>query len=290
MTNMTNLSNDPVVAPKTEQQAPFLIEHGQSEVSNGGYFTPVAHLIVQPALRTSGLLAALPDREAKSLLLLLTFLTANGRIEPTTAQLADALHLPECVVRSRMGKLTAFRWQGERIVRHAFKDSGVDGYRISRSVVAEREAPNPPTATVASPEKTYPGGEAVIAHSRAAYGRPRADVEKEIARQFGAGLGTEGQPDTAISSEEAEARRQLLSLGVSPIQADRLIAEHPISVIQDKLVWLPDRAARSPARYIVRAIDERYDPPPRVRLERAIAAAEQQVNTNRRTVETTVTG
>ena len=75
-------------------------------------------------------------------------------------------------------------------------------------------------------------------------------------------------------------------MGVSPIQADRVIAEHPVSVIRDQLVWLPDRAARSPARYIVRAIDEQYAPPPRIRLERAIAAAEQeQTVTDPRTEE-----
>ena len=165
-----------------------MVEHGQADVSNGGYFTPVARLIIQPALRTSGLLATLPDREVKSLLLLLTYLTPNGRIEPTTVQIAEALHLPECVVRSRMGKLTSFRWQGEQLVRHAFRESGLDGYRISQNVVAEREAPKLLIETVSSlssPARTYPSSEAVIAHSRAVYGRPRADVEEDVARQLG---------------------------------------------------------------------------------------------------------
>ena len=124
----------------TEDQAPLVIEHGRKDVSNGGYFTPFARLVVQPALRTSGLLTALPEREVKSLLLLLTFLTPNGRINPTTSQIAEAFHLPEFVVRSRLGKLTAFRWQGERIVRHTQGESGRDEYRVSRSVLAEREA------------------------------------------------------------------------------------------------------------------------------------------------------
>ena len=130
--------NDPNNNLERENQMPFAIEHGQADVVSAGYFTPVARLVVQPALRTSGLLAALPDREAKSLLLLLTSLTANGRIEPTTAQIAGALRLPPCAVRSHMGKLTAFRWQSRKVSHGSLASWSFRILQIPRSRVRRK--------------------------------------------------------------------------------------------------------------------------------------------------------
>ncbi|MES2464669.1 MAG: hypothetical protein V4671_29250, partial [Armatimonadota bacterium] len=160
-----------------------MIEQHRTDTAPNGHFTPSAKLVVTPALRTSGLLRALPDRETKSLLLMLTFLTPNGRVSPTVAQLAEALGLPEAVVRSRMGRLAAFRWQGERIVRHAYLESGAGAYRVTEAIVSEIAVPEPD----APPPKAgvYASRETVIEHSRQAYGRPRAEVEGSIALRIG---------------------------------------------------------------------------------------------------------
>ncbi|MES2461992.1 MAG: hypothetical protein V4671_15515 [Armatimonadota bacterium] len=258
--------------------APFVIEHGRRNVDRGGYFTPAARLVVTPTLRTSGLLAALSDREVKSLLLLLTYLTPNGRIEPTTAQIARALHVPEIVVRSRMGRLTAFRWRGERIVRYLVHENGLDGYRVSHTILAERseleageEAGTGP-AVVSSSSR-----DAVIAFNRAAYARPREEVERDIERRLGYFRDEEAGETDVVSSESPEARevrRRLQALGVAPAQVERLLAEHSLHEVREQLDWLPHRAARSPARYVVAAIEGRYEAPARVRLELAIAEEE----------------
>ncbi|MES2464668.1 MAG: hypothetical protein V4671_29245, partial [Armatimonadota bacterium] len=75
-------------------------------------------------------------------------------------------------------------------------------------------------------------------------------------------------------SETTEARRRLTALGVSEAQANRLLSDHPVAEILQQLDWLGDRGARSPARFVVRAIENRFEAPARVRLERAIAAEE----------------
>jgi len=53
-----------------------------------------------------------------------------------------------------------------------------------------------------------------------------------------------------------------------------LLRDHSLEVIAEQLAWLPHRHAKSPARLIVAAIENRYEPPARVRLEQAIARQE----------------
>ena len=61
---------------------------------------------VTPHLRTSGLLATLPGEDVKSLLCVLTFVTANGRIEPSLPEVAGALNVPESKARDRLLRLS----------------------------------------------------------------------------------------------------------------------------------------------------------------------------------------
>ena len=90
MHRVVGYNEEPDVEPRQQsdqerrhdREPPFLIEHGWRDMRRDGDFVPSARLVVTSALRTSGLLAALPGEEAKSLLLLVTFLTPNGLIRP----------------------------------------------------------------------------------------------------------------------------------------------------------------------------------------------------------------
>ena len=70
--------------------------------------------------------------------------------------------------------------------------------------------------------------------------------------------------------------QRLLAVGVRHDQVDALLAGHPAQDIADQLDWLPLREAKSPARFLVAAIENRYAPPARIRLERVVAAEEAQ--------------
>jgi hypothetical protein len=255
--------------PAHGETSPFVIEHLRRDESSD-HFTPAARLLVTPALRTSGLLQSLSDREAKSLLLLLTFLTPNGSIRPTAVELASAMNVSEGQARERFAHLAASSWQGEPVAHAITRESGLDCFTPSRHVVAEREPAAAEGARQEQPLYRAAGRDAVIAHSRATYARPRAEVEREILEQLG------HSAEEAADTPEGATRRRLLALGVSREQVDLLFASHTLDEITRQLDWMPHRAAKSPARFIVAAIQNRYEPPARIRLEQAIAAEEAE--------------
>ena len=66
--------------------------------------------------RDSGLLAAIPDREWKTLCALATHMKENGKCHPTQYSLAKTLGISRETVNRRIQKLLAFRFQGHAIV------------------------------------------------------------------------------------------------------------------------------------------------------------------------------
>jgi hypothetical protein len=254
--------------------APFTVEHVRAYEKPGGIrFTPGARLLLTRALRTSGLLRALPDAEARSLLWLLTYLRPDGRIEASVAELAATMEVPEAKARARMDRLVRLTWRGNPVVTALRRDSGLDSYILAPHLVEEVPAPSEPESASASPSSPpfVPAGrEAVVSHSRAAYARPRAEVERQILEQLG------HSPDEAEDTPGGEVRRRLRALGVPREQADLLLAAHPLDAIQDQLDWLPYRQANNPARFLVAAVENRYEPPARIRLERALAAEAEE--------------
>ena len=74
-------------------------------------FTKLYH-----SLRTSGLLAALSDKDFKTLVCLSTYMDASGRCFPSQAHLARAMGISRPAVTKRMKSLLAFRWQGRPLV------------------------------------------------------------------------------------------------------------------------------------------------------------------------------
>lgn len=74
-------------------------------------FTKLYH-----SLRTSGLLAKLPDKDFKTLVCLATFMDAKGHCFPSQEALARALGISRTAVAKRMKSLLSFRWRGKPLV------------------------------------------------------------------------------------------------------------------------------------------------------------------------------
>jgi len=152
-----------------------------------------------PALRTSGLLFALPAQDLKNLIALLTFSTPYGPSRPTVSQLAHAMQVSETKVRARMRRLAQFLWQGRPLVIEIRRPSGLDAYALAPHVLARQEpsgGPAPEASTAPPAANSQPVNEeaasslisvkdAIITHSRAKHARPREQVERAIHQQMG---------------------------------------------------------------------------------------------------------
>jgi hypothetical protein len=101
--------------------------------------------------------------------------------------------------------------------------------------------------------------EAVIAHSRAKYARPRLEVEREIAELNGWEMPEELM--TPAEREVAQVRSRLRIVGLSADQASALIEQFELDQITRQLDWLPYRNARNPSGFLVAAVTDDYDPP-----------------------------
>ncbi len=209
-TNALHTKTDPATsasaaAGSAAAEKPLVIELRQTEKQANGTFRPQASLKLTPALRTSGLLLALPGEDLKNLLFLMSFLTPNGDCIAALPQLAAAMRISAMKVRTRMHRLLEFKWQGEPLVILLHTESGLDTYTLNTRFVAyehtEEPVPEPPV-----PAYRAAGWEAIIAHSRAHYARPRAAVERLIAEQNGWPLPDEVESaaggDAAVGAEE----------------------------------------------------------------------------------------
>jgi len=275
---------------------PFVIIPQRLDETPSGSFRPGAQVAVTPALRTSGLLLALPSEELRSLLLVLTFVTANGHVHPSALELAQALRQPVGRTRARMRRLERFLWQGRPLLYELRRESGLHAYAPSPRILGTKQAA--PIPATAAPGDRAAAREAVIARSRAAYARPRDEVEREIAERNGwpwpfrsiaeaheelrrkaldRANAPPGQPSsptdlspplslipmpTNLTQDPTyELRQTLLLLGVPADQADTLLAHFDADRIRRQIEWLPFRRAKSPARLLVASIYNDYEPP-----------------------------
>lgn len=259
----------------TQQQLPFIIEHRRKALSPSS-FEPQARIAVTDSLRTGGLLARLSDEQARTLLALLTFLSPNGVVQANVWQVAAALDVREGKAAERLERLVSLSFQ-ERPVAFCIEreGGGTTAYTLSPLLIAQEQAEAPLEQQESEPQqRTLParpaGREAVIAHSRAMYARPREEVEKMVLEQLG------HSPLESEDTPEGQARRSLRALGVPAEQVNLLLAHHSIEKIQRQIDWLPHRHAKSPSRFIMAAIENDYEPPAYVRLQQAIAAEEEE--------------
>ena len=228
------------------------------DVGREGAWRPDALVGVTKTLRTSGFVMALPPEDLKSLLVMLTFLSANGLCAVMVQQLATAFHLSPGKTRTRMNRLIDFRWLDQPIIRYHKAKSGVETYALMPGfvpVVEER------IQRAAAPLLKAVPREVVIEHSRRKYARTRAEVEAEIARLNNwkpIGEKVEAKP---LDPQIAKVREKLIQAGLLEQQADDLLDRYDIPRIERQLEWLPLREARSPVGFLLSAIKNDYEAP-----------------------------
>ncbi len=240
---------------------PFVVVNERKHlVSASAAFHPDAHLVITPTLRTSGLLSALPSEDLKNLLYVLTFVTANGNCSPTLSELAQAMGVSAMKVRLRLNRLIAFQWRNEPLIYYLERESGMNGFTPSHSLVGSvSEVPKPPE----EPPPIQSHRDEIITLSREKYARPREEVEREIAELNGWEI-----PEQFATEEEKERNellRRLCAVGLERGQANEVLSHYPAERIRRQLDWLPSRRARLPVRYLVAAIEGDYEAPPRER-------------------------
>lgn len=249
-----------------DRDFPFVVEHLREGQGTGGTFRPAARLLLTPALRISGLWAALPAEELRDLVLMLTFLTPNGRIHPTLPELAEAMHASHAKARARMLRLTRRPWQGQPLVRELTRPSGLDAYLPATSLLQARQGPQEVTVTVPQ-ALTEPraGREALIAHSRARYAAPRAEVEADIARRMGWGPPAFEDDTPEVAGQKQRLYERLSEQGMTKAQALDVLGRFDLGLVGRQLDWIPHRGAKNPARYLMAAIENNYEAPMAVR-------------------------
>lgn len=259
------------------------------DMKPGGYFRPEAWVCFKAELRTSGFWKLLPAPEFKDWLLLLSFLTPNGDCGASLEQLAEAMGVSRREARQRMGQLEAILWQEKPLLQKRWHEDGRVTYHPAPGLLRVEEEQKDARSTM-PPIQVPAGGSraAVIEHSRKAYARPRAEVEREIARINGwpepledvtleAAVAAKATGADEVSEEaEQAARQQLLRLGVAQEQVDDLMKKHDLLRVRQQLAWLSYREVRSRSGFIVAAIEGDYEPPPAVRRRLAKAQTEAQ--------------
>lgn len=239
------------------EDRPFAVEHLRLD-ETPAEFTPAARLAITAALRTCGLVAALDDAGARTLLALLACLSPNGEARAAAFQVAGVLGTSENEARSRLDRLAETTWGGGPVVLRTGQDPLPPSYAVAPALLAdEHPEPEPDVRVLPIPPA---GREAVIQASRASFAVPRAEAEAAVAEQLGIPAFADAD------SPEGEAWRGLLSAGVPKEQAKELVEEYPAEEILRQLEWLPARNAREPARFLVAAIKERYGQPPSLLL------------------------
>lgn len=248
-------------------ETPFFVEHRQLDRTPGGSFRPDARLVLMPALRTSGLWAALSPEDFKNLILLLTFPSPNGNCQPTVAEIADAMQVSRAKARSRMARLAQFEWRGRPIATSLPNPGGLDAYAPGRQLLTDEETePQQPAPSLLP----IPAGrESVIAHSRAAYAKSREEVEREIAERMGWGPPAFAGEDPAVADGKRQAFGRMEALGMPREQALDLLARFDLARVECQLAWLAARHAKSPARLLAAAIEGDYEMPPSLRRQTA---------------------
>jgi len=245
-------------APESAQSAPFVIEHRQED-RTGAAFRPSARLILTDRVRTSGLWRALTPEDFKTLALLLTFVTPNGWCRPTLPELADAMECSHGKAKGRLERLLQASWRGQPLATLLPRPDGLDAYLPGRPLVAHEDAPAP-TPPEAAPVRT-PGREAVAAYSRARYARTREEVEAQIGEMMGWGPPAFAGDDPAVAEGKRQAFKAMTDVGMAKEQALDLLSRFDLGAVERQIAWLPQRNAKTPARFLVAAIEGGYDRP-----------------------------
>lgn len=240
---------------------PFAIYH-QRIAETPNHFRPVAVVVVTPSLRTSGLLSLLSDRQARILLTLLTFLSANGEVRATAQQVAQALGVPVPLASLWLSGLAWRRFQGVHLIYRIERAEGYPVYALSWQFIDRYRSQHPDEYVNGRPAPIATREE-VLAHSRSTYARPRAEVEREVLEQLGY------SPEEMAPTPEGLLRRRLRGLKLEREDIQFLIETYGTERIQRQLDWLPERRAKNQARYLLAAVKGDYPGPLGQRTEGA---------------------
>ncbi len=102
----------------------------------------------------------------------------------------------------------------------------------------------------------------VVEHSRRTYARTREEVEREIEEMMNWRKKEEPQPKSlALSPDEQKLYDELVAVGLLPEQAQELMKHFDALRIRRQLAWLPPRAAKNPAGYLLAAVKDDYAAP-----------------------------
>ncbi|BCM94113.1 hypothetical protein IAD21_06016 [Abditibacteriota bacterium] len=240
------------------QEAPFVLYIAHEDKNRGGtHWKPSALIGLTPALRSSDFLAIIAPDEFKSLLVLLTFLSPDGRCGASVGQLAQVLRLSHGKTRARFERLAAVRWQGQTIVLHTQWGDGLDGFAPAPGFIPVIEEPQ--KEAIVPPIAVLPR-QAVIEHSRRIYARSRSEVERQIEEMMN--WRKVPLPSiTSLSSKEQKLKDELVTVGLLPEQAEELMRRFDSLRIRRQLAWLPLRAAKNKAGYLLAAIKDDYAAP-----------------------------
>jgi len=110
------------------------------------------------------------------------------------------------------------------------------------------------------------GRDVLIAHSRARYATPRAEVEADIARRMGWGAPAFEDDPPEVAEEKRSLYNKLSEQGMSKSQALDVLSRFDLTVVRRQLEWMPHRAAKNPSRYLHAAIENDYEAPVAVRV------------------------
>jgi hypothetical protein len=191
--------------------------------------------------------------------------TANGVVGPSATQMAVTLGRPALLVRLRLRRLARRYWRGQPLLRVSRTAAGMETFHPTPLVLGRRESFPPPTAAQAAAPA---GSDAVIAASRAAYARPREEVERELRSVHGWPAPDEiktfaaSQQKVPENLDERWAVERLAKEKVDYSLAVKLVREFGAECCLRQLRWLPYRKGiKDRKRYIVGAIQADYAAP-----------------------------
>lgn len=180
--------------------------------------------------RRQGLLASVPPEAWHTLCAVLSFTCRDGGRRFTAEQLALALAVPRPEADRRLADLAGTQWRGQPLaVPQLSPESEAVGAEVAAADLLLGIGDDPVRS--GSPPSAPDAGDFAL-------GRPSPD----------------GGADPALA-------RELEAVGLRPEQVQRLLTHFPAERVRRQLAWLPQRGARNPAAFLMKAVANDWEAP-----------------------------
>jgi hypothetical protein len=211
---------------------------------------------VLPNLAECGLLSALSGVQAKVLLAMLAQTPHSGSPRTTAHLVARKLHIPAPIAGAWLLAFSRMRFKGMPVVHRMRSDNGLVFYVLDNSLFEHRDRPDlrGDDSTVTTPNR-----EAVMAHTRENFARPRPEVEQDVLLQLG------HHPEEQLDTPEAMIWSEMRYLGFERDDILALIERFGVERVRRQILWLPKRRTRNRARTLVETVIRDDGPPKRLR-------------------------